>query len=925
MDFVVARGFPLPLASVFDATTWALGAAPTLLWGQPSGDGPSGDGTFADRGPADQRSWSGRVAVATSHTPVRVGQTMLAFDGHAFDHDLFLHHAVAHPEDVAGLLRRDLADLGGAFCLLTVSGEPQAPTITVATDPLGMYPIYLHRRPDGAYVVSNSAHAVAAVLAHAGAAPRRSFRPCLANLTFNGPTGGAFLYEGVERLPHGHRVSVEAGRLSVVRAQTFEYRPDEDSYRGCVEAACAQMQGAATRLFAQRPYDTIVMDLTGGADSRAILALMLAMGLRGQIGVRNIMHRPHPDAHVAAYLTERYELAVAETVVPQPGPPMAAAFEAFGVDAFLHGGARDGGAAYPSNHYIDDYIHLTGFYGGGLGGKTGAAMTLRGPVLRMSVPDRVDHLLARRRRIGQLDFVSDEGVETVRQGIIGFYEGLLAQGATPEHLEAEAYLAGRCRTHFGLATVHNNRLRIQPDLLGNPWLVRARRALPARLAAHNKVVFDIIRRFAGVELAFAPMAEKRWDRSLVDAADLPLWEEMIAVRRDTPSISARMERLLKPRFLPRTAPTGRRVPDLTVAPPGDIVYPADRTRRFSAAAVGWAIDTGARAHVGHLIDLDGVRARVDDGDWRPSNIVQASFFDKLLPGLLWMLGAETPSRIDRRVSIADLPAALDLDAMKTAAKSAEPAPAVATSEAATAARALSRTVRTGMLMVAGAAGRGIAVTVATLPDGTPVLALAASGEASDVAPGDAMLRLVGSAGDGAGLAGLRLTLTGRLAPFAEGEAAAALAERRFRGRFGTDAAASGRPALWRLEVATGRLADPAGEATPLCPADLRLVAADAVAVAEVEPWALQRLNGDHRDLLALIAMRLCHGGAGAWTVTGVDADGLDLAREDGLQVRRLVFATPVKDGPTLRAMLVRLAEEARAVPVAPARAAAPVR
>jgi hypothetical protein len=918
MDFVIARGFSLPLASVFDAATWALDASPTLVCGgqtseRHSGDGRSGDLQAPDLKIGDGTLSSWQVGLATSHPPVQAGQTTLVFDGHAFDHDLFLHHALARPEDVAGLLRRDLADLGGAFCLVTVTSQPQAPpTISIATDALGMYPVYLHRRSDSAYIISNSAHAVAAVLAHAGEPPTRSFFPCLTNLTFNGPAGGPFLYEGVECLPHGYRLSVEGGRLSVARVQTFEYRPNDGVYRDCIEAACAQMQGAATRLFAERPYDTIALDLTGGADTRAMLALMLTMGLQRRFGVRNIMRRPHPDAHVAAYLTERYGLSVAETGFPRPGPPVVAAFEAFGVDAFLHGGARDGGASFLSNVFLDDHIHLTGFYGGGLGGKTGAAMTLRGPVLRMSVPDRVDHLLARRRRIGQLDFITDDGVERVRAGIVAFYEGLLDQGATPEHLEAEAYLAGRCRTHFGLATVQNNRRRIQPDLLGSPWLVRARRALPSKLAAHNKVVFDIIRRFAGAELAFAPMADRRWDRSLVAEEDLPLWDKMIAVTRDTPSISDRKERLLKPRFLPRAAPPPRFAPDLRVAPPGEILYPADRTRRFSSAAVGWAIENGAREHVGHLIDLDAVQVRIDDADWRPKNVVQASFFDRLLPGLLWVLGAETPNRIDRRVSLADMPTASDLEAMKAAG---EPSTAIAAAEAAGAGRALLRTARAGTLTLSAGVGVGFAVTVATLPDGIPLVAMVASGALAGAVAGEAMLRLVGGVGDGPGLAGHRLMLRGRLASLDEDEAA--LARRRFRAHTRDDATAPALPTLWRLEVTTGRLTCWAGDATALCPADLRLGQPEAAAVAEIEPAALSRLNGDHRNLLALIAMRLCAAGAGAWAATGLDPEGLDLVREDDLQARRLVFPHPVTDGPTLRAMLVRLVEEARTTPVAP--------
>lgn len=887
MDFVIARGFALPLASVFTHATWAIDAAPGFVC-------------------------EGEVVVATSHAPLRCGGATLVFDGHAFDRDLFVHRAAGRPGDVAALIGRDLSDLGGAFCLVTVTAvEDGPPTITVVTDALGMYPLYVWRGPDGAYVLSNSAHAVAAVLTHNGRPPARSFLPCLANLTFNGPVGGPFLYEGVDRLPHGTAVSFEAGRLVLSRPEAFRYREDGETYQASIEAACAQMRGALEALLARWPFASVVMDLTGGADSRAMLGLMLSMGLRRRFGIRNIMHRPHPDAHVAALLADRYDLAVGESILPLPAPAATAAFEAFGLDAFLHGGARDGGSAFPSDVFLDDYIHLTGFYGGGLGGKTGAVMTLRGPVLRMSVPQRVDHLLARRRRVGQLDFVTDAGVERMREGIIAFYEGLLEQGARPDTLEAEAYLAGRCRTHFGLASVQANRRRIQPDLLGNPWLVRARRALSPSLAAHNKVVFDILRHFGGAELAFAPMAERRWDRSLVADEDLAAFEEMIAVGRDTPSLSDRTERLMKARYLPSRPTSGGPGPGLRVSEPSEIVYPADRTRRFSAALVRWAFENGAREQVGDLIDVDGVIGRIEDEGWRPRNIVQASFFDKLLPGLLWMIGAEAVGRTERRMAPADLPTPADLAAARAASAAAPATPARSEAELRGAARALLRTARTGELTMAGGGGSMLQVAVATMPDGAPLLA---SGAPPDVIlAGDAMLRLAAEVADGPSVAGLRLILTGRATPVDGAGPAADLARRRFGARHPPEAPTV-QPSLWRLEVTAGRLAGAEGTLLSLTADVLLIDPAEADALAGLESWALQRLNEDFSQILALIAMRLCAAGAGIWSVTGVDSGGLDLVRADGVQVRRLAFPEPVNDGATLKAMLMRLAEAARATP-----------
>jgi putative heme iron utilization protein len=70
------------------------------------------------------------------------------------------------------------------------------------------------------------------------------------------------------------------------------------------------------------------------------------------------------------------------------------------------------------------------------------------------------------------------------------------------------------------------------------------------------------------------------------------------------------------------------------------------------------------------------------------------------------------------------------------------------------------------------------------------------------------------------------------------------------------------------------------------------------------------MNDDHRDALGLYATRLLGAELADWRCTGCDPDGLDLMA-DG-KTLRLEFPERVTSAMTLRKMLVRLAEEARA-------------
>ncbi len=211
----------------------------------------------------------------------------------------------------------------------------------------------------------------------------------------------------------------------------------------------------------------------------------------------------------------------------------------------------------------------------------------------------------------------------------------------------------------------------------------------------------------------------------------------------------------------------------------------------------------------------------------------------------------------------------------------------------------------GALAVRGTGGTFAATTVAvaTDPVGAPLVAGAGPPSGTAVSP-----TLAGSRRDGAALDGRHLVVSGWLAAIADDDDGA---RRRFHARHGDGPVAAGE--IRRLSVEGARLIEVDGRGTPLASADLLGDPVAAAGAAAVEPHTLGRLNGAFADLVALFAMRLCGAGAGAWAVTGVDAWGLDLVRDDGAQARRLVFPEAVRDGPTLRAMLVRLAGEARAV------------
>jgi putative heme iron utilization protein len=226
------------------------------------------------------------------------------------------------------------------------------------------------------------------------------------------------------------------------------------------------------------------------------------------------------------------------------------------------------------------------------------------------------------------------------------------------------------------------------------------------------------------------------------------------------------------------------------------------------------------------------------------------------------------------------------------------------------AKRLIRTARFGALATLSAAEGWPAasrVALATLIDGSPcflVSTLSAHTAALDADPRCSLL--IGEPAKGDPLAHPRVTV------FAEAErlprGADAEARRRYLARHPKAAlyADFGDFGFFRAQIVRADLNGGFGKAYALDAADLapRL---DWRVLAEVEAGAVAHMNEDHAESVAHYA-RLCGGGPGGWTLTGVDPEGADLACGD--DVRRLEFMTPVGDAGSLRAALVALARRA---------------
>jgi hypothetical protein len=200
-------------------------------------------------------------------------------------------------------------ELAGVFMVASLARQGSS---TLAADPLGLGLLYWGRSND-VVVVSTRASIAAAVLAEAtGSTPRRD--PFGAGwLAYAGyPVGDRTGYEGITVVPAGAVVDIDArGTVELRRPARPVWRAGSEALAAAPRAALAQAReeiGTALRTALRDPDVDCRCGLTGGKDSRLILALLLADGSAGGVTFQTYGRDDLPDIVIARQLASTFGL-----------------------------------------------------------------------------------------------------------------------------------------------------------------------------------------------------------------------------------------------------------------------------------------------------------------------------------------------------------------------------------------------------------------------------------------------------------------------------------------------------------------------------------------------------------------------------------------------------------------------------------------
>lgn len=205
------------------------------------------------------------------------------------------------------------------------------------------------------------------------------------------------------------------------------------------------------------------------------------------------------------------------------------------------------------------------------------------------------------------------------------------------------------------------------------------------------------------------------------------------------------------------------------------------------------------------------------------------------------------------------------------------------------------------------------VGVATDSDGAPLILVSMlSAHTGAILADPRCSLLVGEPGKGDPLAHPRTTLVCRALRLERGSAEHARAERRYLNRNPKARlyAGLGDFSIFRLEPERASLNGGFGKAYLLDRADLISSGPVVEELAAGEQSALDHMNADHLDAIAVYARHFAKVEGDGWVATGFDAEGMDLASGDA--VCRVFFPKPLKAAHELRPTLVDMAKAGRA-------------
>ncbi|NVJ99726.1 MAG: hypothetical protein HWE25_16365 [Alphaproteobacteria bacterium] len=489
---------------------------------------------------------SDHLMLISSRQPGRVAGDRVFWDGAAIDRDIAfsgIDPVVDAPERVCrylhGLLDGQAPNnLTGIFggALIGADGS-----VVAAPDPVSQYALFYWQAGDRT-IVANCLHLIEAVLRQEGNRASRDFASNAYEFAFGAGAWTRTGLAGVHKVPPHHFVLISGGKLQLNPMPGNLFAPvDQADYSSLLSAAAGRLKEAASALSARYPGKGLLLDLSGGKDTRLVLGSFLASGNR-QFQVFLGGAPDGEDRKIATRLVRHFGLTQGEYLSNLGGEKLSpidtarrSAYRFEGTSSLfqavpgrerlsgvaqVRGGSSE--AKTRSFYRLDDAWRPRGLLGGAGGflsalakGKPLATERLLADVTgKLETPAQVLPFLLSARGGRVHRFMTRSFLKGAYDSFAGNMAELSALGIPDANLADAYYIHDRGWRHCGFATQVMNGFRPVFEPLNDPCLLAAQMSLGTVGRDNARVARDLFAAFDVPDLLEMPFEGADWPGEL---------------------------------------------------------------------------------------------------------------------------------------------------------------------------------------------------------------------------------------------------------------------------------------------------------------------------------------------------------------------------------------------------------------------------
>lgn len=398
--------------------------------------------------------------------------------------------------------------LGRGCYILVRNGEDG--TVRIESDPLAMFPVFVYDK-GGVTAVATSSLLLEFALDALGVPLTRNNTLSGYMVTLGNGYDGVTAFDDVRILAAGETMEIDRDNRSRYRTtHVGHFLYSKQSFDDLLDEAVHEIQSNVEAI-SKLPVERRICALTGGMDSRLVVAAILHAGLQDTFQFQTNGTYPNTDANAAALIRQTFGLSKATPLHSAADPLNLEPIDRMRLTIGRMSGILDMYMATDLRETETPKINL----GGGLGeimrkfwsSDWSPAKAERTPL------HKIVQSMETRSALLRPD-VFREQVSTVSKK--GFQ--YLQEGVEPTHVGDAFYLTARCQYHFGVWW-SRSRSSFQP--LYSVAALRAAHAIADEERIANRVGFEMMRRMSP-EIVEMPFANKKWNSRVHPSAPAPI-------------------------------------------------------------------------------------------------------------------------------------------------------------------------------------------------------------------------------------------------------------------------------------------------------------------------------------------------------------------------------------------------------------------